>query len=122
MPKRIVVACGDFNRGAEDFIIAPDRASGTNSLLRSSDGDALQLYTPWLDMNGKTEAGKGSYFYKDEWERIDNIFAVEKEVITRFQAVNIPPLVDEDGKPQSYKLYNESGYSDHLPLKCVLLL
>ena len=120
--ERIVVACGDFNRGAEDFIIHPDRLSGTNFILRSSDGAALQLYTPWLDLNGRVEAGKGSYYYKDEWERIDNIFSIEKGVITRFQAVNIPPLVDEEGKPQAYKVYNESGYSDHLPLKCVLLL
>ena len=118
--ERLIIACGDFNRSAEDFIIRADRKSGTNSILRGSDGETLKLYTPWIDMNGKTDLEKGSYYYKDEWERIDNIFSADRDAVLRFQAVNIPPLVDEDGIPQSYKLYNESGYSDHLPLKCVI--
>lgn len=115
-----LVACGDFNRSAEDFVISADRVSETNILLRSMDGSLVSMYSPWIDLNGKTDKEKGSYFYKDEWERIDNIISTGKEVISRFQAVSISPLVDENGKPQSYKIYENSGYSDHLPVKCVI--
>lgn len=120
--KASFVVCGDFNRSAEDFVISPDGKSGTNTVFRSADNSQICVYSPWLNKNGKCLQDSGSYCYNDEWERIDNIFAGKNSDIYRFQAVSIPPLVDSDGKPDAYKLYNDSGYSDHLPLKCVLVL
>ena len=116
------VVCGDFNRSAEDFVISPDGKCGTNTVFRSEDYSQICVYSPWLDKNGRCQEGSGSYCYNDKWERIDNIFVGKSSDISRFQAVSIPPLVDNDGKPDAYKIYNDSGYSDHLPLKCVLVL
>ena len=117
-----VIACGDFNRSAEDFITHKNTVNKTNVLLRGSDGTAIEVFSPWLDLNGKYDDQHGSYFYKNSWERIDNIFAVQNAGISRFSELNISPVADEEGKPVSYKMYNETGYSDHLPLKCVLTL
>ena len=120
--KGCVVACGDFNRSAEDFIIHKNTAKKTNLILRRSDGSVVEVYSPWLSMSGDYDSEKGSYFYKDSWERIDNIFAVQNVVLSRFSELNIAPVADEEGKPVSYKMYSEAGYSDHLPVKCVVTL
>jgi len=116
------VICGDFNRSAEDFVIEADNDEGTNTLLRSGSGNQIAVYSPWIDRNGGFKEDSGSYCYNDRWERIDNIFAGSNSMITRFQAVSIPPLVDSEGKPDAYKIYSDMGYSDHLPLKCVIIL
>ena len=116
------VICGDFNRNVEDFILIPKKADGTYVLLRGISGQNAEVRSPWLTASGSVKKDEGSYFYKDSWERIDNIFSSGNIRISRFQAVAMPPFADEEGKPVSYKMYNESGYSDHLPLKCVLLL
>lgn len=115
-----VVVCGDFNRNAEDFIIIPRKNDGVNMVFRGMGGQRAEASSPWITSAGTVKKDNGSYFYKDSWERIDNIFSCGDIKVSRFQAVAMPPFADEEGKPVSYKMYNESGYSDHLPLKCIL--
>ena len=50
-----------------------------------------------------------------------NFFAGKIEV-NQFQPVTEPPLADEASIPQGYKVYTDSGCSDHLPLKCVITI
>ncbi len=116
------VICGDFNRSAEDFVLLPRKKDGANVLLRCIKGDNVEVYSPWVMSDGQVRKDSGSYFYKEEWERIDNIFSFGDIIISRFQPMAIPPLADEEGKPIPYKMYTESGYSDHLPLKCLLTI
>ena len=117
-----IVACGDFNRSAEDFVIHKDTAKKTNIILRRPDASVVEVYSPWLNLNGECDFEKGSYFYQDEWERIDNIFAVQNVKISRFSQLDIAPLADEEGRPVAYKMYSGAGYSDHLPVKCLITL
>ena len=122
------VVCGDFNRNAEDFIVLHEdeeeesSEKENNIVLRGTGKKRVSVYCPWINSDGNVKKEKGSYFYKDEWERIDNIFSSGDITLTKFQPVTIPPVADEEGKPVSYKMYNETGYSDHLPLKCIILI
>ena len=116
------VVCGDFNRNAEDFIAVAEKINDSNIVLRGAGKKNMPVYCPWISSDGKVKKEKGSYFYKNEWERIDNIFSFGEVTLVKFQPVTNPPVADDDGKPISYKMYNETGYSDHLPLKCIILI
>ena len=115
-----LVMCGDFNRSAEDFVLEADRKQ-CNTILRGSSGEAA-VYSPWFRADGKFATATGSYFYNEEWERIDNIMITGRAAISSFSTVSDSPLADEDGLPLPFKLYSGEGYSDHLPLKCVISL
>lgn len=115
-----LLICGDFNRSAEDFILQnKNEKKGGNTILRGS-GQLLEVYSPWFRPDGKASVENGSYYYNGEWERIDNIFVWGNLEVNSFTPVADPPLADEEGIPSSYKLYTGEGYSDHLPLKCLL--
>ena len=115
-----LIICGDFNRSAEDFILQPAHGKkGVNILLRGS-AHNLPVTSPWFRSDGKFATETGSYFYSGDWERIDNIMIYGDLEIAAFTPVKEAPLADEEGRPLSYKIYTGEGYSDHLPLKCVL--
>ena len=119
-----VVMCGDFNRSAEDFIpLNSDyQRDGGNLLLRRVSGEPAAVYSPWFNDNGTFATEIGSYYYDDNWERIDNFFFAGNIEVNQFQPVTEPPLADEASIPQGYKVYTDSGCSDHLPLKCVITI
>ena len=117
-PGQPLVMCGDFNRSAEDFVLlTKDKAA--NTLLRGSQGEQA-VYSPWFRADGKFALETGSYYYRGEWERIDNILIAGNAELTSFATVTEPPLADEEGIPVSYTLYTGEGCSDHLPLKCLI--
>ena len=120
-----LVLCGDFNRSVEDFIpLCSDyqKEAGANLLLRRACGDSLAVYSPWFKDNGSFATEIGSYYYDDSWERIDNFFFAGKVEVNQFGPVTEPPLADENSIPQGYKIYTDSGCSDHLPLKCSITI
>ena len=119
--EKTVVMCGDFNRSAEAFILSKSDKNHSNTLLRGYSGSAA-VYSPWFRPDGKFTAEAGSYFYNDEWERIDNILISGEGTITSFSAVTDSPVADEEGIPLPYKVYTGEGCSDHLPLKCVITI
>ena len=121
--ERSVVICGDFNRSVEDFIPAEEGflvKDKSNIILRGVNDSPAYIYSPWFLENGRFATEIGSYYYDDSWERIDNFFFCGKTEINQFQPVAEAPVADEDSIPQGYKVYTDSGCSDHLPLKCVV--
>ena len=112
----------------EQKVLEIVRFSAIPGFSRHNFGTDFDIYASNLLPEGKQleltarEYQKGSYFYKNEWERIDNIFSFGEVTLVKFQPVTNPPVADDDGKPVSYKMYNETGYSDHLPLKCIILI
>ena len=112
-----VLICGDFNRSVEAFI---SEKENNKIILRGKQEHNNQVDSPWFDDEGFFDVKKGSYFYKGNWERIDNIFIYGNVSISDFRIYTDENIVDEEGLPFAYKIYSGKGYSDHLPLMCVL--
>lgn len=106
------LVCGDFNRDLGEFSAVP------------SEGGRLFLGTVaaengWLHPD---TTSSGSYWYQDDWERIDHVFAAGRMEILGFEAVDSGPWVqvNELGQsiPHRYSMWQDAGYSDHLPVAC----
>lgn len=128
------VLCGDFNRDVTEFVcdfdgakgISGDSNVGGNVALRTFDAkghksDFVRVFSPWFSKSGNFSTEKGSYFYKENWERIDNVFAFGSLKISNFTPAFEGAWAKENGVPFRYMIYNGEGYSDHLPLICDLL-
>lgn len=119
------ILCGDFNKditefqknttGSCDNIILCDLQNGF------LDRKKISVYSPWISSNGNFATGIGSYYYKNNWERIDHVFLYGAVSISDFEPFARGPWATENGIPVAYKIYSGQGYSDHLPLKCKLL-
>lgn len=107
------IAMGDFNRDIESFCPGPV----SDSVLLNG----LEVQSPWFtSSNALLEPG--SYYFNGQWSRIDNFFALEPAVIEDFAPqTNGPWCEEETFIPKKYKIWNESGYSDHLPIMCRVL-
>lgn len=129
-PESKILICGDFNRDASDFVTA-FKTDYENTFLRGILLDKTSpqviswkntgVYSPWFLQNGSFAFESGSYFYKDKWERIDNIFTKNIDVIDFLPQCN-GQWADEKNRPCTYRIYNAQGYSDHLPLTCKIKL
>jgi endonuclease/exonuclease/phosphatase family metal-dependent hydrolase len=117
----IVVACGDFNRDLSEFLLNDD---GKITLIDRATGseEYAVVGSGWLlfpELGEET----GSYFYRNEWEKIDHVFIAGAATLSEFGALtNGPWVTDNHGKtiPYRYVISNGNGYSDHLPLRCVV--
>ena len=96
------IACGDFNQDLK----------GTKIIFRGSEKE-YRVNSCW-----SVTSGEGSYFYDEQWEKIDHIFYSNKILIENFSVINNGPHVTSDGKPFRYTVYSGEGYSDHFPIKC----
>lgn len=114
--ERFVLMCGDFNRDILEF---SQMTGGINRniVLR---GENVPVYSPWFDENGQLW-GIGSYFYDEQWSRIDNFFSAGDAVICDFKVESGGAWADSQGRPVRYKVYTGQGYSDHLPVSCSVL-
>lgn len=114
-----VIMCGDFNKDISEFEVCADSSKGIeNVILNGHEGICLKVYSPWLSSDGNFCSEIGSYWYKNNWERIDHIFSYGAASISEFQVFAKEPWANEKGIPIPYKIYTGNGYSDHLPLKC----
>lgn len=112
----VIVATGDFNRDISEFSRSDDGAVVFNTIGGER---GMLVNSPWDDCENENT---GSYFYKGNWERIDHFFSVDKNSIADFYVETDYGITKEDGTPYRYELFNHQGYSDHLPVTCVLSL
>lgn len=137
-PNVAVILCGDFNKDITEFQRIEsvgnskrhlsDFADGENFVLKNTlildsnleNEKQIEVYSPWISSNGSFATDIGSYYYKNSWERIDQIFAYGTASISDFQVFAHTPWVTDDGIPIPFKIYTGEGYSDHLPLKCTV--
>ena len=119
-----ILICGDFNRDAQDFICDFEQDSANTILRCAACGytDFVAVDSLWFTEDGNFVLPTGSYRYKNQWERIDNIMLAGKVKAESFTPVSSEPLASQQGYPVSYKTYNGSGWSDHLPLLAKIIL
>jgi endonuclease/exonuclease/phosphatase family metal-dependent hydrolase len=114
-PNHGIIVLGDFNREMRDFESLED---GKVVL-----GD-VSLRAGWLS-SGPEVTGPGSYYFRGGWERIDHVFVAGNCSLLSFNAESAGPwAVERDGEriPYRYVLGTGKGYSDHLPVRCVVRL
>ena len=106
-----VIACGDFNQDASEFVLASD---GTV---------ALQTFDACTFMCRGTDSSEpnrcGTYFYKEEWSELDHILYTKTVTASNFHAETDGPWCNpETHVPYAYRVWTGNGYSDHLPVSC----
>lgn len=120
-PQSEIIVMGDFND-------QPENHSVKDVLGSSFDRKAVRHASSRLLYNCWNEASSpGSYFYRNHWERIDQMLvsatlldekglSIDKR---SFRVFSIPAMFDRFGKGL-YSTYKrgkfKGGYSDHLPL------
>ena len=115
--KMPVLACGDFNRDISEFLKITTLQKNSNIQLRGS--QSADVYSPWFTEEEKLYE-PGSYFYRNNWERIDHFFAGKYSKISDFKVENNSKWANEDGSPCRFFLKSGSGYSDHFPISCTV--
>lgn len=110
---------GDFNRTIEEFIAESDLIDG-KVLLQGCKND-LRIASQWIGYNDLIR-DEGSYYYENQWEKIDHIFHSEALEVIDFRTIKSTITANEDGFPYRYSMVTKKGSSDHLPLFCVLEL
>lgn len=114
-PDTPFVLCGDFNQPLNEFTLLREFPNCWN----------FKDYQEALACGTQKQ---GSYFFNDIWEGIDHFFyshnlANGKDFdLVFFCVTDSPPLVDKNGSPAKYSVFSGKGYSDHLPIGCVLRL
>ncbi|MBO4532074.1 MAG: endonuclease/exonuclease/phosphatase family protein [Treponema sp.] len=119
-----IIITGDFNRDAAAFICSFEEA-GSNTILRFADygsADYVQARSLWFTPEGTFATKTGSYWYDDQWERIDNIMLTGNITAAEFRPMTESPWANAQGIPFGYKIYSGEGWSDHLPLWASLVL
>ncbi|MFW5688617.1 MAG: endonuclease/exonuclease/phosphatase family protein [Spirochaetota bacterium] len=90
--------------GAVTLVDSPPQRSG-------SGGDR------WFRSLWGDDSGRGTYWYRGEWERLDHAFLrAGPRWRGSLRAVVLPEIVSDAGTPLRYDPRTGRGYSDHLPI------
>lgn len=118
MQNEKIIACGDFNRDISEFFCEGGKVFLRNHDFKKSE---ICLVSPWfLKSDGNSElVNPGSYYYNDEFERIDHFFVSENLNIAEFAPLSGEWCSDE-GIPYKFQIYSGKGYSDHLPIQLII--
>ena len=111
-----VLACGDFNKDIREF--KRKSVDGKEYVILCGD-DNLKVYSPWIS-DGGIIPDEGSYWYKNQWEKIDHFFSCGAILLCDFRAESKGEWAYEDGHPRRYQVWSGKGYSDHLPVSCTV--
>lgn len=106
------VFAADCNRDLSEF--------AENGLFILLDSENLRENTqsPYLDPRFETETG--TYYFQKEWNKIDHFFIGRNLSIDYFRIENEGAHVDKDSIPFRFSIWNGQGYSDHLPITCII--
>ncbi len=113
-----VLACGDFNQNDFEF----SKLQEFQNAWQLYDANTFSAQHAIDDVDLKAQ---GSYCYRDEWERLDHFFYMERSEgersfeVSKFVLFNSAPLV-RNGKINRYNASTKRGYSDHLPIGLLL--
>lgn len=110
------LATGDFNKDISEF--DSQSSSKKNSIVLRGKNN-IEVHSPWLSKDGEINE-KGSYRYKDEWERIDHFFSSGDIELQDFRVETEGKWANKEKHPLRYQLWNGKGYSDHLPISCAV--
>lgn len=116
-----MVFCGDFNRDATDFCRVYNGNAVTDKILLRGTSKKIKVFLPWFNSYGGYSTEIGSYYYEDSWERIDHIFTAGNLLLSAFSPRAEEPWCFSNSIPNSYKIYSGEGFSDHIPLMCILV-
>lgn len=134
-----IISCGDFNKDINEFelLCGADKTSDAQTIIfrkpnlklrkfcgssgndNTAENNFIEVYSPWINEIGGFKE-PGSYYYDSKWERIDNFFANENTIISAFKVLTDGEWCNADFIPKRYKIYNGEGFSDHLPIKCLI--
>ncbi len=116
-----VIAAGDFNQNLNEFSKMKYFNNAWNLYERDYEDQNINYVEEYVD--GDDEKIDGSYFYKNNWEKLDHIFYSNSSKIKSifFTVASKAPLVRE-GKVNRYNSGTKTGYSDHLPIGILLEL
>lgn len=106
-----VVACGDFNKDLAEFKFSKT----PESIELKGNFNTVTVKSPWF-----SSSDSGSYFFQEEWSRIDHFFLAGNVGCLSFRTLCSGDHVTSAGIPYSYDVWTGNGYSDHLPLACQL--
>ena len=88
--------------------------------MRSNGGLEVPIACAWRTDGADYETG--SYYFKGRWEKIDHFFVAGNAVIQDFEPLTHGDWIRADGTPYSYRAYAQRGWSDHLPIRCTLIV
>lgn len=116
------LAMGDFNMDVSEFSFARRGKKGSkeedkDKVFNTPNirlGGTIDLYNPYIDESGEISK-EGSYYYRGNWERIDNFFSSSTLYLYNF-TIEKGFWCNKNGRPNTYKT-SGAGYSDHLPIK-----
>jgi endonuclease/exonuclease/phosphatase family metal-dependent hydrolase len=98
--------------------------SGEPVELDGPGGGVALLYSPWA----ADSSLRGSYLYRGSWEKIDHLLFTEPFFDRRgvefstFEVFRGFPWSSDEGHPKGWSRSTGYGYSDHLPIGCILEL
>jgi predicted extracellular nuclease len=129
-PKADIMMLGDFNDESTDESIRDHLRTATTS-------DNLPAGTMFDTTAKIKEAGSGTFFYKGKWDMLDHIL-ISPGLLDHVgfhwkegssERLEYPELFYQPTFPNAKKIpsatytrndFHENGYSDHLPLECVI--
>lgn len=122
-----VVICGDFNKDLNEFNLVLNGCEKQIMLDGSSlkNKKEIYVYSGWFLSQGEKKSVEdeslyGSYYFKNKWEKIDNIFVYGNCKILKFEPCINQDWCNDNNTPKGYKIYTGEGYSDHLPIRAYL--
>lgn len=119
------LAAGDFNKDILEFTVVsyavPSEGFAPNIHLQDSiSGKKTAVRSPWFTEKNKL-IFPGSYYFKENWERIDHFFFSPEIVVKDFAPVTDGEWSSQENFiPLKYKIYTGTGFSDHLPVRCTI--
>ena len=118
LQKERFLICGDFNKDIDEFIWE-EKNSRVKICLRNDENN-VSVFSPWINSDKSFTTEIGSYYYKGNWERIDNFFISDKINLQEFKVCTNGEWMSDKNIPNSYKIFIGEGYSDHLPIMCII--